>query len=417
MAQILESEAVFADRARSFKITEEVITALKAKGWSTHGSYAFSCGHPPGASNEQLFVDSVLKAVLGDDGDPRRVMDAGLRRLFFESYTLCAADMRSKVERSGDDAPRKLPTAERNDRLDKLITKMSSLNIEGPNEPSNHLVDIVVSMHDDGVLRYISWAECTTREMEMSKTKVDKAWMSDSAGLIREHSFLQLENADTGSDLKLVQALTRRGLALELGRVCSFTKHEVLVRLLIGEYQRSPPHGFRPTSLAQVERADREVFRRIAELTRGGLQGLLGGALPFEVALDRVLAEAGVRMLLIPMQSSSSSAAKEVSVTTGATGQLESPVKKGKTRNDRRRDKKVKKAEGAAAPVKPAPPAPDKAAWARGVPKNLKGSASTPDGKPICFGYNSDGCKNGKDCRREHVCMVCFGAHSLKNHP
>ena len=412
MAGILESEAVFAARAKAFGISDEVIASLKGKGWSTHGSYAFSCGHTPGAAGEQLFVDSILKAVLGEDGSAKRVMDSGLRRLFFESYTLCAADMRSKVERSGDDAPRKLPTAERNDRLDKLIAKMSNMTIDGPNEPSNHLVDIVVSMHDDGVLRYITWAECTTTEMEMNKAKVDKAWMSDSTGLIREHSILQLDSADTGSDLKLVQALTRRGLALEMGRVCSFNKHEVLVRLLIGECQRSPPAGFRSTSLAQVERTDREVFKRIAELTRSGLQGPLGGPLPFEVALDRVLLEAGVRMLLIPMQGAASVVKDAAMVHPTGT---EAPVKK-KTRNEKKRLAKVRKAEGSAAAVKTPTPPPSSRERDPRVPKSLSGKSKTPSGEDICFSYNSEpGCSKPA-CTRKHVCMVCFKEHPLHKH-
>ena len=409
MAQILESEAVFADRARSFGISGEVIADLKAKGWATHGSYAFSCGHTPGAAGEQLFVEAVLRAVLGQDGSPKRVMDAGLRRLFFESYTLCAADMRSKVERSGDEAPRKLPTAERNDRLGKLIDKMSSLTIEGPNEPSNHLVDMVVAMHDEGVLRYISWAECTTREMEMGKAKIDKSWMSDSSGMIREHTIHLLDSADTGSDLKLVQALTRRGLAMELGRVCSFSKHELLVKLLIAEYQRSPPAGFRPTSLAQVERTDREVFRRIAELTRGGLQGPLGGPLPFETALDRVLQEAGVRMLLIPMQASSS-ALKEVAVVP--TGAADAP--KVKSRNQRKREAKLKK-EKSSSLVKPVPAA-SLVPRATKVPKSLSGQSKTPAGDDICFSYNSEGGCSRPVCSRKHVCMKCFKEHPLHKH-
>ena len=38
---------------------------------------------------------------------------------------------------------------------------------------------------------------------------------------------------------------------------------------------------------------------------------------------------------------------------------------------------------------------------------------NTADGKPICFAYNTDRmkCKDGKNCRRVHVCRRCFGSH------
>ena len=49
------------------------------------------------------------------------------------------------------------------------------------------------------------------------------------------------------------------------------------------------------------------------------------------------------------------------------------------------------------------------------VPQALKGMHSrTPQGDPICFGYNLGTCKQGSSCSRKHVCAVpgCY-----KNHP
>ena len=44
--------------------------------------------------------------------------------------------------------------------------------------------------------------------------------------------------------------------------------------------------------------------------------------------------------------------------------------------------------------------------------KAKKGANNTPDGKPICFRYNSKaGCKKKEKCHFLHVCSRCFQKH------
>ena len=43
--------------------------------------------------------------------------------------------------------------------------------------------------------------------------------------------------------------------------------------------------------------------------------------------------------------------------------------------------------------------------------KGKKGHSKTPANKPICFRYNSRGCKKKAKCHFEHVCTLCFGDH------
>ena len=51
----------------------------------------------------------------------------------------------------------------------------------------------------------------------------------------------------------------------------------------------------------------------------------------------------------------------------------------------------------------------------------LGGTASNPEGEPICFGYNSEsGCAEAADgakCRRGlHICSKCYASHSILHH-
>ena len=44
----------------------------------------------------------------------------------------------------------------------------------------------------------------------------------------------------------------------------------------------------------------------------------------------------------------------------------------------------------------------------------IRGASNTPEGKPICFRYNSkQGCKKGAKCHFAHVCTVCFQKHPV----
>jgi hypothetical protein len=42
--------------------------------------------------------------------------------------------------------------------------------------------------------------------------------------------------------------------------------------------------------------------------------------------------------------------------------------------------------------------------------------SQTPDGRDICFAFNSQGCNN--KCGRLHVCRVrgCYGDHAAREH-
>ena len=50
----------------------------------------------------------------------------------------------------------------------------------------------------------------------------------------------------------------------------------------------------------------------------------------------------------------------------------------------------------------------------------LGGCSHDPDGNPICYPYNCDGCSDAADgarCKRGmHVCAKCFGLHSIVDH-
>ena len=62
----IDSEAFFDARVTSMNITPATAARVRAKGWTTLGGYAYSCGYVPGQAGEELFVDKVLEVILGN---------------------------------------------------------------------------------------------------------------------------------------------------------------------------------------------------------------------------------------------------------------------------------------------------------------------------------------------------------------
>ena len=95
----LTSTATFEARAAEIGFTEAEINRLREKQWNTFGRLAFACNYIPGTADET----SLMKLAATITGtEPEDVPDARLplvRMIFFESYTLAAADLRGRLER------------------------------------------------------------------------------------------------------------------------------------------------------------------------------------------------------------------------------------------------------------------------------------------------------------------------------
>lgn len=72
-----------------------------------------------------------------------------------------------------------------------------------------------------------------------------KVWKADASGNIKQTDKTEAGKCDVGTDLDVLNALKRRGVAYEIARVMRFEVHEIIVNLLFKELQRDPPDGFR----------------------------------------------------------------------------------------------------------------------------------------------------------------------------
>ena len=101
---------------------------------------------------------------------------------------------------------------------------------------------------------------------------------------------------------------------------------------LMKEFLREPLPHYKKISVAQLERADKLAFARVAELTEGGLSRDAMGRYPMAEALLAVIEDAEFKFMLMQLPETSSSTATE-----STAGKAEKPDKPNKGKGKRQR--------------------------------------------------------------------------------
>eukprot|EP00435_Cladocopium_sp_Y103_P066847 s272_g29.t1 len=373
-------EVVFKARCDEIKLSEATFGVLKAKGWSTFGSYAFSVSTNPAQITDQDFDSKVAVPVLGSAVHAEAAI---LRRLLFESYTLTATELRRKTDTSEADGPKKLPVQEISSRFDAIEKKLSPLKIESVLEPSHALINALAQCADDGRLRYIEWSKCTSRSMELNNMKEQnnlKVWKADSSGAIKLSEAESSLKCDVGTELEVLNALKRRGVAYEISKLMSYEVHERIIQLLFGELQREPLEGFKRPTLSQLSAADGEVHLRFAELTRSGLPLGPGGELPLDKHVEKVLEMPSVMWLLMQKPRATVSERTVQQPPNAMQGPKRDQNKAGSP--DRRKPSRNGKFDKNKRKPSKTP-----------MPLQLRGGTPVDsEGRAICYGYNLGTC-------------------------
>lgn len=426
----IESEAYFDGRMITIGLSVLVMAAMRTQGWLTLGDFAFSSAYIPGQGPDTAFVTSVLEVLVGAN-HATSADSAKLRRLYFEAHTLSIADLRRRTERTDSDMPLKLPAEERVVRLARMKTRLPGFDISGVFEPSHSLVDSLTQMLETSQLKYVPWTTCTAREQEVlgvKKVSIDQSnIVTDPSGFLRKQSKAEDYKADVTTDLLLTHALARRAFAFELANVCTYETFAELTTKLMKEFMRPPLARYNKVSLEQIENADRHVFVELAADTAGGLARRPDGSYPVAVSMTRIINSPEFLFLLMQMPAASGSS-HTVKDTSGAKG---SGKNRGTSRSRSRRRKVTETQEKNAAR--------NAAGKGRGkgkqgkAGKGSKGKGSPPfnaatevgrtaDGLPICYAFNTNGCKEaspGDRCSKGfHVCwkIGCGLSHSSHQH-
>ena len=294
----IDSKAIFNAKMRSLSLGD-LLEAFEGNGWTTISSFAFAtpanfAGTPV---DEATFRELILTPLFGEGIDPRV---PSIRRLHFECYSQTIAELHRKSSRlDEDEKPKSLAPPERLARLEEVKEKVGIMDVEGELEPSDILVDKYVHMQETtGVLKYIPFEEIGRRDQEILGVKKDSFMKPDpNTGIVKVHEHNIDNFVDVSTDYKFLRTLQRRGIAMHMAHLLSVVANEKYVKWLFKELQRSAVPGHKKVQMSQLLDVDKEIFIRLAEETRGGLQQdsvtndfVLDGIIPRVMLEPRILA-------------------------------------------------------------------------------------------------------------------------------
>eukprot|EP00973_Karenia_brevis_P065545 9110294-Karenia_brevis.AAC.1 len=90
----LDSIPVFEAKLKELGLDCYLESHFTPRGWTAAANFAFAANYVPGTPDDSTFVADVILPVLGSTLDPQV---PALRRLFFDCYTMLAADAQRKA--------------------------------------------------------------------------------------------------------------------------------------------------------------------------------------------------------------------------------------------------------------------------------------------------------------------------------
>ncbi|CAE7311611.1 gpt [Symbiodinium sp. CCMP2592] len=299
MNSTIDSEATFAARATELGMERDLLDLFVKNNVKTMGALAFVSPYQIGQADEKPLLEA-LKALIGRDLTAKELIP--VRRLWFEASTTVMGELKQKVERNDSAEPVRLAIAERTTRLDEQKKRLVGVCINSESEPSHRLVDVVFQQGADQQLTWLPWEKLTSRAHELTHSRSDNAILFDAQGNMRLTKKMQESQCTLTGELQARQALQRRALAYDLARLCDYavmeTYHEELFQLLT----RPPPPNALYVSMGQIREADKHLFIRIAEQTRGSLTARPDGAKPMQQQLELLKNHPQVQFFLMPPQ-------------------------------------------------------------------------------------------------------------------
>ena len=178
-------------------------------------------------------MDDVVVPICGSASDP---LKSQLRRLHFEAFTMAAADLKHRIDNPSDEKARPMPGQERESRRRALAARLKGVQIKDDLEPCSTLIDRAAAMHEKNQVEYIKWFQCAKRSVELSADPGDASVLDfkpDSNGYMKASARVKDNKIDVQTALDLQNALTRRGLALEIGGVMTYESHQLITNELV----------------------------------------------------------------------------------------------------------------------------------------------------------------------------------------
>ena len=162
----MDSAATFRQRAIAVGVPENDLDTLAGKGVNTFSAFAFCAPMQSAGSVDEAPLVQALTSLL-DLREPLALIP--YRRLYFESQTMALREMKQRLERRDDQAPKKMSLPERMHRLKEQLT---GITIDAAFEPSHRLTDLCLQQCEDQAIKYIELHDCTSREWTITSARM-----------------------------------------------------------------------------------------------------------------------------------------------------------------------------------------------------------------------------------------------------
>ena len=305
-----------------------------------------------------------------------------------------------------------MPPLERFARIADQRARLVGMDLLGSLEVAHCVYDLFVGIMESDQLRYVHPSKCITRSQEVAASKPPKEIKLDSSSsaLVVKEQVLD-KDCNMHSELEVLQAMTRRSLAMDCVGLMTYATAQKWVTTLFNVLQQQPPPGFIRVSLTQLLRTDRQAFIKMSETCLNGIRPTPDGVRPLDAAMANVCNDSTVMFYMLPTLAPKEVAEPKKRKHEEAARSPGSAVKPANIWSANKKGGKGSKGKG-------------KFSNSGKLPERLKGCAATNDqDERLCFAYNLDGCDRagpGERCdrgRRQCCRKGCFKNHPQHAHP
>ena len=284
----IDSKVAFQNRALELGITQADLETLADSGINSYAAYAYCCTYQPG-QNDDTALTNFLATALG--APPSAAATTKFRRLFFEAHALSLEDLKSRAERTEASEARILPLAEKMDRIRQQQERLVGLSFTPQTEPSHSLIDRDCQQLEDNVVSYIELGKCSSRQDEVLHARADTSLSLDSAGGLRVNKKQRLDDVNVA-------------LAYDLAGIATFSVLDLWTQKLFEKMNEQPLANYKHISMEQAINADKAVWVKVSNETRGKLAPKTGEDKAFDIAFKKFAEHPEVLQHLTPLQGS-----------------------------------------------------------------------------------------------------------------
>eukprot|EP00435_Cladocopium_sp_Y103_P044661 s357_g12.t1 len=382
----------------------EVVDLVSEKEESGESSVEDATSSSSGVSPQEEFQEEQKRARIFLPPEPPAGSMLAMFSGSIQNPRLCTLLLLSIEECSCDPGSlvKKLPAAEKQSRFEKQQARLTGIKMVGELAPSHQLLDLANTVVESGAIIWIAPSRCSKRDDEIhANIKPGSSTVQVENATLKLSQVPVSTSADLGTDLKLMWAFQRRGLAMDSCRLLDWSFHEAWLQYMLNAMTRDCPAGFHAVRTEQVIKADQQLWTILAQENTQSLKPV-NDVPVLNNAFKALTTDPRITMFLLPVPSAIPRA-----VNTPATKVTETGAPNVTKPAGTRKKRKLTRAQ------KSCP------ADFKDFDLKLSGQANGP----ICWGYNlKTGCANEttsqngvQRCKHGfHVCANCHkGGHSV----